>query len=292
MDIRIRYNLNAEGRKTAALAGVPAQRTQSFIASFTAADLKYATINENGDGFIGVDMLRVLDGNSYVEFDDIQTPESILAYLKEREDEIEKKYAEKKELREKVIQSFLENEKKECDYVSSDSITVTIGGTVFNIFDNENPGIKEYIDEYHRGKLMAIAEEKRKEEIKREKNKKLEGDLRDWAMVNGSELLTARIQHGQNWKQLAREEYALSRVPDGTLEIEEATEDWEIKNATLEQLRRLEELEKKYQNFPVGMRRYKYKNDDEDYERRDYFIVSVKCPDESIAEVFLDGGNE
>jgi hypothetical protein len=108
-------------------------------------------------------------------------------------------------------------------------------------------------------------------------------------MINGSELLTARIQHEQNWKQLAREEYALSRVPDGTLEIEEATEDWEIKNATLEQLRRLEELEKKYKDFHVGMRRYKYKNDDEDYEHRDYYIVSVKCPDESIAEVFLDG---
>lgn len=93
--------------------------------------------------------------------------------------------------------------------------------------------------------LHLNSEKEKKEKIEKEKKQYedfCKENLRMWAYENGSELVKARIQENMNWFDLANTEYFNSILPDGCVSLDGPNADWEIKNATLEQIKALQDF--------------------------------------------------
>lgn len=100
--------------------------------------------------------------------------------------------------------------------------------------------------------------------------------LKDWALINGSELLKARIEEEMNWLELADEEYNRSRMPEGFDYQNENDFDtcWEYKNPTLEHIELLREARKNEEFTKVELRKCRktYENNDKEFH---YFVIGT-----------------
>ncbi len=127
-----------------------------------------------------------------------------------------------------------------------------------------------------------------KTQIEKDKEDAIEAgrnELRQWAEKEGSELLKLRIKHGQNWLNIAQEEYAIAHtVGFGFWEYDAVDDDWDVKNATLEQLQELEKAQAENPNCEIKITRSKFIQEDPhgDYEpeitHRTFLECAVKTP--------------
>jgi len=106
-----------------------------------------------------------------------------------------------------------------------------------------------------------------------------------WAEENGSELLKLRIKYGQNWQNLAATEWAIAHTTGFQIWSDgEESEEWLVKNGSLEQLKELERAIAENPDHEIDMIRCKFKNDNYNYpEETDYFHktylrINVKTP--------------
>lgn len=125
------------------------------------------------------------------------------------------------------------------------------------------------------------------EHVEKEKQKQIESAakeygkelLKSWAYEHGSELLKARIQEGMNWLQLADDEYLQYILPAGCECLDAPSDDWTIKNATLEQITALREFRQSVFPQPgvvhgsIELVRYKY---EDEYEKRHVDVIRFR----------------
>lgn len=158
--------------------------------------------------------------------------------------------------------------------------------------DRNEEGLKvKAIIEQHFAEMKHIEEQKKAAEQQNKDAEKLaeaqaKENMRQWALQNGTELLKLRIEENMNWYDLANTEYFASIMPDEFIELDEPDDTWEIKNATVEQIKALREVKKYYPS--ARLMRYKYdlqtednadyyyENDEDRYEHKDVIQINLK----------------
>ena len=100
--------------------------------------------------------------------------------------------------------------------------------------------------------------------VKEKEDKEKKESLRQWAIKNGSEFLKLRIEENFNWLELARQEYALSVLPDGftindPAELQNYIEQWDYNNPNVAEMGIIKDIRKKFPQ--ANLRRYKYVTD-------------------------------
>lgn len=189
--VKIIYNLSEEGRKKSLLSGGDGKEKQYLYTEITSENLKYATVNANGEAYIEClsyrkpELSTGFGGRPYISystklvyFDDIQTVEGILNFIKSNE----VKYKESENELNNTLKSQLEEWKLS----------------------------KEAEEERKRIELEnAKAERERKSELK----EKIENDKRDWINSFGSKFLKDAYNNGYNCQRKYVEERVSLELP-------------------------------------------------------------------------------
>lgn len=175
-----------------------------------------------------------------------------------------------------------------------DSIYINGSEVALDVYNIPEAFFEKQIEE----KMSIILKrEKEKNRAEKEKNDsiKLQNEgkdkLKKWGIENGSDLLKARIQENMNWYSMANSEYLLSICPKNFfLDKEEYDESWEIKDATLEQIKELREAKKI--DPDAKLIRYKYIiRDKEQYEdeitHNDYVAIDLNSIDGFTTQQFI-----
>ncbi len=123
----------------------------------------------------------------------------------------------------------------------------------------------------HFNALLAEFQQEKEKEKALEAQKKAEAEaarqkaineLLTWAKEKGSELLNLRIQHKQNWQNLAETEWALAHTTGFSLYEdlvnEDCVEEYPVKNATIEQLQMLEKAKDENPDADIIIERHAY----------------------------------
>lgn len=144
-------------------------------------------------------------------------------------------------------------------------------------------GIDRAINLHKKRKEKKEQEKKEKEAVnlalKEVKNEAKE-DLKNWSLNYGSELLKLRIKHDQNWVEIAEKEWSLNSLPEFHERDEEFLDnEWDIKDANVEQLKQLENFKEKYKNLDCSFElvRTKFIEESENYYI-DYIFAIVNTP--------------
>jgi hypothetical protein len=209
-------------------------------------------------------------------------------------EELEKKEAERVE-----FLNYLEEKYPKCGISLRDKIWFSIYyKTKYLLRGSQMEDVKTKTEKGDIEKLIAEVDAQEVEKAKKEaeyqeKKKKEEAgeqELLEWAKQKGSELLKKRIQHGMNWYELSREEYAKSKLPDFVHlnQIDEIGSEWKVKNASLAQIKMLEKMQIKYPDFEMYIERHKiYEkssdgfNYEDQYYHKTYISTCVYLPDTS-----------
>ena len=115
---------------------------------------------------------------------------------------------------------------------------------------------------------------KEAEKVKKEAEKE---EFKKWALENGSELLKLRIKHNQNWLELAETEWAIAHTEGFERWNLGDSDDYVVKNATVQQLKELDAAKTKYPDYDIDIIRCKFV-DEEDRWFRTFLRCEVKTP--------------
>lgn len=106
-------------------------------------------------------------------------------------------------------------------------------------------------------------------------------ELLSWAKENGSTFLKLRIKHEQNWLALAETEWAKDHVT-GNFEPwsfdPDSYKDWTVMNASLDQLKELEDAQAKNPDHELDIMRSRWNNDDGFSIHRTFLRCRIKTP--------------
>lgn len=115
------------------------------------------------------------------------------------------------------------------------------------------------------------AEKNAKTKAREEKIREAREKLLDWAKQNGSELLKLRIKHNQNWQTMANVEWAMANTKGfSEWEYDKEEDQWNVNNATINQLKQMEKAVAENPYMEVEMIRCKFMSDDQDHDSEYY----------------------
>lgn len=130
--------------------------------------------------------------------------------------------------------------------------------------------------EQKKASLKAEADKTRRERERKEiKKQEQKEKLKNWAQENGSELLKLRIKHDQNWHDLAAYEYGLSILPDFDDDQGGYDDWWLINNATVDQLKMIDDLSQKYEGISFHLERCKYFGEHHELYHRSFIVAKI-----------------
>lgn len=184
----------------------------------------------------------------------------------------EKKMAKKQEAMSKLI-AFANNEEAHigwnCNVMPDEpgNFSGHIKSLIKEAAELLTPEIEERVwAENERRKQLKVEQDARKQEEKEQKEKAYKegkASLENWAKEHGSDLLKLRIQHDQNWLEMAEKEYAISILGEGWEDGPDHKDSYEIKNGSLNLLKKLSELKKQYPGIYFTPYRYTFDDYDE-----------------------------
>jgi hypothetical protein len=243
------YQLSSAGQKNALKMNLDANRIQEIVIEIENDDLDM--FNVNNQGKLGLSVC------AEPGFDNPQTQESILRFLRERKlrQENEKIEEEKaiKEERVRLRAEFLfETKFKVYDFIHLDSAlnSISLSSNKFGIqiFDDVEILVhaqKLYDIKIEKEKEAEIEKKKNAEQFEKEKEASVEF-LKNFAFAHGSEDTKLAIELGQAWQKLAWRDFVNfknNEVGEGWKRLKD--DDWDEKNdVTFPSLNLLQELKR------------------------------------------------
>ena len=205
--------------------------------------------------------------------------EALIAVKKEYYKWVEQQATEKEKLFRQLIQLPINfsgvclHSEDHGAYIYSGNLCMHIDGKNIEATEAMQTHYSKLFNEYKTEK--AAAEAAKKEAVEAGLT-----ELRTWAEENGSELLRLRIKHGQNWLQLAKQEWAVAHTVNfGLWPYEESVDDYNVKNASLLQLRELETAKAENPMAEIVIMRSKFADEEaEEAYHRTFLRCEVKTP--------------
>lgn len=124
-------------------------------------------------------------------------------------------------------------------------------------------------------------------------------EIEKWVKDHGSDLLKARLAGNYNWKEMWFKEYATSLFPEGIHQTKDLIHEnelyenhWETGDPTLEQIRKIEEFEKRAETSEflelLDSTLYRFSFHDDDDETEDYLKLKFSSPLNIECELYIE----